>query len=360
VRVHGVAMRTPRILLVVAAASILGGAAGTGVALGLRDDGSKTTTTTVAASGATADASTGALSAREIYRRAADSVAYITARGGQGEATGTGFVVDADGLIVTNQHVVDGADAISVKLGDGTARRATLVGQDRSTDLALLRIDTGGAKLTPLKLADSSKVQIGDATYAIGNPFGLEDTLTTGVISATQRHITAPDGFSISGVLQTDAALNPGNSGGPLLNSEGEVIGVNSQIESSSSGGASSEGSNVGIGFAIPSNTVRKVIDQLQEGSDVSHAYLGVSTSDASGGGAAVESVSAGGPAASAGLQAGAVIVGVDDMTIVSSDQLSSAIDGHRPGDEVKLKVRSGGRTETVTVKLGERPASVG
>src|SRR5919109_403014 len=241
-------MRTPRILPVAAAASILGGAAGTGVALGLRDDGSTTTTSTVASSGATAEVSTGALSASEIYRRAADSVAYITARGAQSDATGTGFVVDADGLIVTNAHVIDGADEISVKLGDGSAKRATVVGQDRSTDLALLRIDTGGAKLTPLKLADSSKVQIGDATYAIGNPFGLEDTLTTGVISATQRHITAPDGFSISGVLQTDAALNPGNSGGPLLDDRGQVIGVNSQIESSPSGDGSSEGANVGIG----------------------------------------------------------------------------------------------------------------
>src|SRR5215211_5224701 len=259
-------MRTPRTLLVVALASILGGAAGTGVAIGLRDDGSTTTTTTAAATTASDGSS---LSARDIYRGAADSVAYITARGMQGSATGTGFVVDAD-----------------------------VVGQDKSTDLALLKIDAGGAKLTPLKLADSSKVQIGDATFAIGNPFGLEDTLTTGVVSATERQISAPDGFSINGVLQTDAALNPGNSGGPLLNDRGEVIGVNSQIESSSSANGSSEGSNTGVGFAIPSNTVRKVIAALQEGGEVSHAYLGVSTSDASGGGATVESVSSGGPAA--------------------------------------------------------------
>jgi putative serine protease PepD len=351
-------MRTPRPLLVVAAASILGGAAGTGVAIGLRDDGSTTTTTTVHSATTASDTST--LSAREIYRRAADSVAYITARGTQGSATGTGFVVDADGLIVTNEHVVDGASDVTVKLGEGKAQRADVVGQDKSTDLALLKIDTGGGKLTPLKLADSSKVQIGDATFAIGNPFGLEDTLTTGVVSATERQISAPDGFSINGVLQTDAALNPGNSGGPLLNDQGEVIGVNSQIESSSSGNGSSEGSNTGVGFAIPSNTVRRVIASLQEGGEVSHAYLGVSTSDANGGGAKVESVSAGGPAASAGLQTGAMIVAVDDMTVVSSDQLSTAIDGHEPGDQVELRIRSGDRTDTVTVKLGERPASAG
>jgi putative serine protease PepD len=351
-------MRTPRPLLVVAATSILGGAAGTGVAIGLRDDGSTTTTTTVHSATTAADGST--LSAREIYRRAADSVAYITARGTQGSATGTGFVVDADGLIVTNEHVVDGSSDITVKLGDGKTQRASVVGQNKSTDLALLKIDTGGGKLTPLKLADSSKVQIGDATFAIGNPFGLEDTLTTGVVSATERQISAPDGFSINGVLQTDAALNPGNSGGPLLNDQGEVIGVNSQIESSSSGNGSSEGSNTGVGFAIPSNTVRKVIASLQGGGEVSHAYLGVSTSDANGGGATVESVSAGGPAASAGLQTGAVIVAVDDMTVVSSDQLSTAIDGHEPGDQVEFRVRTGDKTDTVTVKLGERPASPG
>jgi len=350
-------MRTPRTLLVVALASILGGAAGTGVAIGLRDDGSTTTTTTAAATTASDGSS---LSARDIYRGAADSVAYITARGMQGSATGTGFVVDADGLIVTDEHVVDGSSDITVKLGDGKAQRADVVGQDKSTDLALLKIDAGGAKLTPLKLADSSKVQIGDATFAIGNPFGLEDTLTTGVVSATERQISAPDGFSINGVLQTDAALNPGNSGGPLLNDRGEVIGVNSQIESSSSANGSSEGSNTGVGFAIPSNTVRKVIAALQEGGEVSHAYLGVSTSDAGGSGATVESVSAGGPAASAGLETGTVIVGVDDMTVVSSDQLSSAVDGHQPGNVVKLKVRSDSGTDTVSVKLGERPASAG
>ena len=269
-------------------------------------------------------------------------------------------MVDADGLIATNEHVVDGASEITVKLSDGKAQKATVVGQDKSTDIALLKIDTGGGKLAPLKLADSGRVQIGDATFAIGNPFGLEDTLTTGVISATQRRITAPDGFSISGVLQTDAALNPGNSGGPLLNDRGEVIGINSQIESSSSGNGSSQGSNTGVGFAIPSNTVRKVIASLQEGGEVAHAYLGVSTSDAGGGGATVQAVSAGGPAASAGLQTGAVIVAVGDMTVVSSDQLSTAIDGHQPGDQVKLSVRTSSGTDTVTVKLGERPASAG
>jgi putative serine protease PepD len=354
------AMRVPRTIIVVIAASILGGAAGTGIATGLRDDGpSTTTTTTAAAVSPAAEGTTSALSAREIYRRAADSVAYITARGAGSSGTGTGFVVASDGVIVTNQHVIDGASDITVKLGDGGEQRATLVGQDRSSDIALLRIDTDGRKLTPLKLADSSNVQIGDDTFAIGNPFGLDRTLTTGVISATERNIQAPDGYSISGVLQTDAALNPGNSGGPLLNDRGEVIGVNSQIESSSGDGAS-QGANTGVGFAVPSNTVRKVIGALEEGGNVTHAYLGVSTADADDGGATVATVRPGSPAASAGLQAGAVIVAVDDAKISSSTDLGTAVDAHRPGDEIELTVRREGKTATVTVRLVERPATVG
>jgi putative serine protease PepD len=257
-------MRTPRTIVVVAVASLVGGGAGTGIALGL-DGGSSTTTTTPQAVRPAAQRSIATLSAAAIYRRAAASVAYITARGVGSTGTGTGFVVGADGLIVTNQHVIDAASDVTVRLGSGQEQRATLVGQDRSSDIALLRVDTGGRKLTPLKLADSSRVQIGDATFAIGNPFGLDRTLTTGVISATQRHIRAPDGVAIDGVLQTDAALNPGNSGGPLLNDRGEVIGVNSQIESAAQDG-SSQGANVGIGFAVPSNTVRKVIAALGQG----------------------------------------------------------------------------------------------
>jgi putative serine protease PepD len=356
-------MRTPRTILVVAAASILGGAAGTGVAVGLRDGATSTTTTTTTSAAQAVNPATQrtttALSAPELYHRAAPSVAYITARGAGAVGTGTGFVIASDGLIVTNQHVVDGASDVTVKLGDGAPQRARLVGQDRSSDLALLRIDTNGRKLTALKLADSSKVQIGDPTFAIGNPFGLARTLTTGVVSATNRNIDAPNGFSLNGVLQTDAALNPGNSGGPLLDDRGEVIGVNSQIESGS-GDGSSQGGNTGIGFAVPSNTVRKVIGALGEGATITHAYLGVSTSDNSGGGATVQSLSAGGPAADAGLQAGDVIVAVGGTPIASSDDLGSAIDAHRPGDQVKLSVRRQDKAATVTVKLGTRPATAG
>jgi putative serine protease PepD len=350
-------MRTPRTILVLVVASILGGAAGTGLTVALGDGSTSTTTTTAEAVSPAAQRSGTSLTANEIYRRAAGSVAFITARGASSQGTGTGFVVAADGLIVTNQHVIAGASDITVKLGSGKQQRATVVGQDRSSDLALLRVYVGARKLTPLKLADSGSVQIGDATFAIGNPFGLDRTLTTGVISATKRNIQAPDGFAIDNVLQTDAALNPGNSGGPLLNDQGEVIGVNSQIESSA-GNGSSQGGNTGIGFAVPSNTVRKVIDALQDGGTVAHAYLGVSTSDAANGGATVRSVSAGGPAADARLQAGATIVAVGNAPIGSSDDLGAAIDAHRPGDHVELKVQRDGKTQTVTVTVAQRPAT--
>lgn len=349
-------MRTPRTIVVVAVASIVGGAAGTGVAVGLDDDGSPATTTTAQAATPAAEPSTTALNARDVYQRSIGSVATIAARSGQGTATGTGFAVSADGLIVTNQHVIDGARDISVRLGTGgRTQRATLVGQDRSTDLALLRVD---AKLKPLSLADSSKVQIGDPTYAIGNPFGLHGTLTTGVVSATERDISAPNGFAISGVLQTDAALNPGNSGGPLLDDRGQVIGVNSQIESPSNG-SGGQAANTGVGFAVPSNTVKKVLAALQEGGEVPHAYLGVSTSDAASGGATVAAVSSRGPAAAAGLEPGAVIQAVNGTRVGSSDDLGSAIDALDPGDQVKLTVSRNGTASTVSVKLGERPATM-
>ncbi len=205
--------------------------------------------------------------AKRVYDGAADSVAYISSTSIQGQATGTGFVVSADGLIVTNAHVVDGAQQITVKLGTGgQTQAAQLVGTDASRDLALLKVDGSGMKA--LKLGDSDAVGVGDPTYAIGNPYGLDHTLTTGVVSALHREIQSPDGTTISDVIQTDAAINPGNSGGPLLNDKGEVIGVNSQIVSSAAAsGGSGEGGSVGIGFSIPSNTVKSFISEAASGS---------------------------------------------------------------------------------------------
>jgi putative serine protease PepD len=358
----------------VAAAAVIGGGVGGGVVGLVDNDNSTPAATTTASTPApastteTTPVSTHGLTARQIYDRAADSVAYITSQiqqasnspfGGvqSGTATGSGFVIDSKGLIVTNAHVVDGATSITVKVGDGPTQKATLVGKDESTDLALLKINPSGRTLKPLTLADSSTVHVGDPTYAIGNPFGLDRTLTTGVVSALQRQIQAPNGFSIDNVIQTDAALNPGNSGGPLLDARGQVIGVNSQIESNSSDTSGGEAGNVGIGFAVPSNTVRNVVSQLEKSGHVSHAWLGVATTDASGGGARVGSIVSGSPAAKAGVQRGDVITAVGDTKVDDSASLGDIVDGHAVGDTVKLTVRRGGSLKTLTVKLGDRPA---
>jgi putative serine protease PepD len=203
------------------------------------------------------------LNARQIYDASKNAVTYIVADTAQGQATGSGFVVSKDGLIVTNDHVVDGASQVQVKIGTSDkAQPAQVIGADPSRDLALLKVDA--ANLPTLTLGDSSKVSVGDPTYAIGNPFGLDHTLTTGIVSALQRNLQAPDGATISGAIQTDAALNPGNSGGALLNADGKVIGVNSQIQTGSSNGA--EAGNVGIGFAIPSSTVKSFIAEAKAG----------------------------------------------------------------------------------------------
>ena len=203
------------------------------------------------------------LDARQIYDASKNAVTYIVADTPQGQATGSGFVVSKDGLVVTNDHVVDGASQVQVKIGTSDkAQDATVVGADPSRDLALLKVDAGN--LPTLSLGDSSSVGVGDPTYAIGNPFGLDHTLTTGIVSALQRSLQAPDGATISGAIQTDAALNPGNSGGPLLDSSGQVIGVNSQIQTGSSSGA--EAGNVGIGFAIPASTVKSFIAEAKAG----------------------------------------------------------------------------------------------
>src|SRR4051794_35152845 len=295
------AMNLLKPLLPLAAAAAIGGGAGAVATTALHDDtpAVRTVTSTRTVSAPTSAA---AMSPHDVYEEAKGSVAYITT----GVGTGSGFVVSSDGYIVTNAHVVEGANGqIKAKIGDGEALTAKLVGEDASTDLALLKVDA--TNLTPLALGDSSNVEVGDPAYAIGNPFGLDRTLTTGVISALQREISSPNGFSIDDVIQTDAAINPGNSGGPLFNAQGQVIGVNSQIESTGSS-SSGQAGNVGIGFAIPSNTVKTVVEQLRATGKVSHAYLGVQTQDAQGDGAKVAGITSGGPAANGGLQVGDVI----------------------------------------------------
>ena len=338
-------------LLPLAAAAAIGGGAGAVATTALHDDTATVRTITNTRTVASSTSETPSLSPHSVYESAKDSVAYITT----GSGTGSGFVVSNDGYIVTNAHVVEGANGqINAKIGDGKNLDAKLVGEDASTDLALLKVSA--TNLKPLALGDSSNVQVGDPAYAIGNPFGLDRTLTTGVVSALQREISSPNGFSINDVIQTDAAINPGNSGGPLFNTAGQVIGVNSQIESTGSSGSGGQAGNVGIGFAIPSNTVKSVVSQLRATGKVSHAYLGVQTQDGSGSGAQVAALTNGGPAANGGLQSGDVIISLGGKTVANSTALSSLVDEHKPGDSVQVDVSRNGSKKTLTVKLGERP----
>jgi putative serine protease PepD len=389
-------MKQPtRSIIVMCAAALAGGTGGAVIATeAAGGGGTRTVTTTATASlnRTVASTSGGALTASAIYARSKDSVAYITATssgssaasaaadggaadpygggaspyGGSGReqgstggtATGSGFVVSADGYVVTNAHVIDGASTVTAKIGDGKALSAKVVGVDGSTDLALLKVSSPTA-LKPLTLADSSAVQVGDATFAIGNPYGLDRTLTTGVVSALHRSIESPNGYAINGVLQTDAALNPGNSGGPLLDAQGHVVGVNSQIATSSSSDGTS-GGNTGVGFAVPSDTVTRVVQQLRETGKATHAYLGVGTSDDTGGdgtGAKIASVPSSGPAAKAGLRAGDVITKIGDTAVGDVEAMGTAVDAHRPGEQVEVTYTRGGDTRTAKVTLGTRPA---
>ncbi|MDA0182404.1 trypsin-like peptidase domain-containing protein [Solirubrobacter phytolaccae] len=347
-------MKLVKPLLPLAAAAVIGGGAGAVATTALHDDSPsvRTVATTRTVAATTSDSST-ALSPHDVYQSAKDSVAYITT----GSGTGSGFVVSNDGYLVTNAHVIEGANGqIKAKIGDGKTLDAKLVGEDASTDLALLKVTASNLK--PLQLADSSGVEVGDDAYAIGNPFGLDRTLTVGVVSALQREISSPNGFSIDDVIQTDAAINPGNSGGPLFNAAGQVIGVNSQIESTGSSSSGGQAGNVGIGFAIPSNTVKTVVEQLRASGKVSHAYLGVQSGDAQGAGAQVGAVTAGGPAATGGLQVGDVITSLGGKAVEDSSSLSSLVDEHKAGDSVEVQITRSGKQQTLTVKLGERPTT--
>jgi putative serine protease PepD len=216
--------------------------------------------------------STAALTATQIYQHDSAGVVSIKAVTSEGEDTGTGIVLDGEGLILTNNHVIAEAANITVSPGKSSSvsRTATLVGQDANSDLALIKVDPSGLGLTPLKLVSSSPVQVGDPVYAIGNPYGLDETLTKGIVSALDREIAAPDGAKIGGAIQTDAALNPGNSGGPLLNDQGEVIGVNSQIASDAASVEGSQPGSTGVGFAISSNTVAEVVKAIKAGQGTS------------------------------------------------------------------------------------------
>jgi S1-C subfamily serine protease len=301
----------------------------------------------------------------DIYARAASGVVFVQANSGRGQlpfpgggraASGSGFVVDAQGHIVTNDHVVQGASQYRVRFGvHGKPIVAKLLGTDPSADLAVLKVDPKRADLHPLQLGASDRLRPGDLAIAIGSPFGLEGTVTSGIISALGRTITAPNGFSISGAVQTDAAINPGNSGGPLLDAQGRVIGVNSQIQTN---GGSNQ--NSGVGFAVPVDAVKRALPALEHGKSVRHAFLGVSTQAAAGGGATVGDVVAGGPAAKGGLQRGDVIVSIGGSSVSGPDDVAAAVNARTPGDKVAVVVERGGNRRTLNVTLGAQPRRVG
>jgi S1-C subfamily serine protease len=355
------------------------------------DDDSPTLAAAPLAKPASDSNGTGA-TVNQIYDRYAKGVAFVQAEvtrssespfdpfGGDqpSTASGSGFLIDDDGHLITNAHVVQDAEGVQVQLGDDEdGQSAEVVGTDPSSDVAVLKVDdTKGA--TPLPLGDSSEADVGDPVVAIGNPFGLDRTVTTGIVSALQRQIQAPNGFSISDVIQTDAAVNPGNSGGPLLDASGRVVGINSQI-------ASSSGGSEGVAFAVPIATAQDVFEQLREGGEVKRAYLGITggeiSSEIAGAldlpvekGVLVERAFGGGPADSAGISGatgqatiggqtfpvgGDIITKVDGKEIAGMEDVIAAVDRHEPGDELELTVLSDGDEREVTVKLGERPANV-
>jgi S1-C subfamily serine protease len=377
------------------ASAILGGAVVAAALLAFDVGGSTHTRTIVeqaALGGASNERAAGdaALTPHDIYERVAPGVVFVRAtvvqdvpspfdpygQASRSEATGSGFVVDRRGRILTNYHVVAGASRVTVAFADKRTVTARVVGTDPSNDLAVLAVDPSRARLAPLALGRSRTVRVGDPTLAIGNPFGLDRTLTSGIVSALQRQIQAPDGFTIDHVIQTDAAINPGNSGGPLLDAAGRVIGINSQIETGGSGNG-----NIGIGFAVPIDTAKRLLPELEKTGRVDRGFLGVdaltiddSLSDLNlpvDRGVLVQTVTPGSPAAKAGIMGGDIVATLDGNQIRFGGDIITAVDGKKlrtreelakaisdkgQGDKVKIELVRDGKKHSVEVTLAARP----
>jgi putative serine protease PepD len=345
-------------------AAAIGAAATTGLSSVFGSSSHSAATVTVPAAQPAALA-TGGLTPSELYTKTSPGVVDIdvsgtTSSGNSGfgfggtqqtQAEGSGFVIDSKGDIVTNFHVVDGANSITVNFKDGTHAKATLVGSDPTTDIAVVHVDVAADELHPLALGNSSDVQPGEAVVAIGSPFGLADSITAGIVSAVNRSITSPNNSTIAGAIQTDTAINHGNSGGPLIDSAGEVIGVNAQIDSTS-------GESNGVGFAIPIDTVKQIAGQLLATGKAEHAFLGVRiTTVTQPAGSRIDQVVASSPASKGGLKTGDVIVSVDGQSAPNADRLQALISAHKPGDTVTLSVSNSGKERTVKVTLENKPA---
>jgi S1-C subfamily serine protease len=359
--------RTPVVIGTLVAAIGLGAGIGAASYAVLTDDASSTVVRQVTVTDSEPAATAAGTTIGQIYERSYKAVVEITstALDGSQRSQGSGFVYDRNGNVVTNQHVVEGptaGGAISVRFWNGRTYAAKIVGSDPSTDLAVIKVDAPAAVFVPLRLGNSSALNVGDTVVAMGSPFGLEGTVTSGIVSALHRQMEAPNGFSITDSIQTDAAINHGNSGGPLLDTLGHVIGVNAQIESESGG-------NDGVGFAIPADTVRWIVTQLLQTGQARHAYLGVELR-ATPAGVAVTDIRPGSPAEQAELRAatgsttvngqviptgGDVIVALDGEAIATTAELQTAIDAKRPGDSVSITVIRDGERRTIDVKLGTR-----
>jgi putative serine protease PepD len=349
------------------AGALIGGGAGAGVAA-LTDDPASTSSTSASAQSVTIKNPETATTATAAAAKAAPSVVTIYVSSGSNSGSGSGVVLTDDGYVLTNNHVVtlegSGTGTVQVRTADGTLYDATVVGTDPASDLAVVKLD-GASGLTPAAFANSDKVQVGDVAVAIGAPLGLSNTVTDGIVSATGRAVatgSTQDDATVIDAIQTDAAINPGNSGGALVNGAGEVIGINSAIATVASGapGTQSQSGNIGVGFAIPSNTAQRIAKELIANGKAAHAFLGVSTQTAAddqnsgvGNGAEIVSVEAGSAAAKAGLQAGDVVTAVGDRPVTTSTELTAAVRSKAPGDTVTLTVRRGSDTSTADVTLG-------
>jgi S1-C subfamily serine protease len=387
--------------LAVVAAAFIGGAAALGGASALGQLGTQTTVKQIITptSNAPVRFATGkALSINDIYRRWSSGVVQITSTSvvqvpqdplfgnpfasptQEQQSLGSGFVIDKAGHIVTNYHVIEGAKTVNVSFSNGDNVKAHIVGSDPSTDVAVLQVSTHSSAFTPLVWGNSDDAQVGDSVVAIGNPFGYTRSVTAGIISAIDRPLTAPNDFPIQHAIQTDAALNHGNSGGPLLDARGEVIGVNSQISTGNTG----QQGNLGIGFAVPSNAVRTVVTQIIESGHAEHAFLGIRAQGLTPSiaqlfhlpakhGLLVAHVEAGTAAAHAGLKGatnqvvvageswplgGDIIVQADGVATTTVNKLSDVIANHKPGDTIELVVYRGNTRQTIEVKLGRQRSS--
>jgi putative serine protease PepD len=376
--------RIPMIAMILLGTLALGAGAGAVTYSVAHPSSTKTVVRQVPVQNGQPTADSSGLTPGQIYRQTYQGVVEITVSSAQqtptgnqeARAQGSGFVIDSDGHIVTNEHVVDNADSVSVQFWNGNTYKATVVGSDQSTDLAVIKVDAPQSMLHPLTLGNSSDVRVGDPVVAIGSPFGLEETLTAGIVSAVHRQMQAPNSFTINDSIQTDAAINHGNSGGPLLNASAEVVGVNAQIAPGQTG-------NVGVGFAIPSDTVKSIADTLISSGKVEHAYLGVSVQEIPGtvadqldavAGVEITDVRSNTPADHANLKGstgkktidgqqyptgGDIITAIDGQKMTTSEAVQQAIDSHHPGDEISITYWRNGESHTVSVTLATRPTQI-